>query len=103
MQAILLVARLPRRGSPRCPHVGRPCRVSTDQHDLPASILYYLVDSNSDVRRNGVCHPQNVFADGCPIRRSARAQGRPVVRLAHIREQFGILHELLELLPIVQK
>jgi hypothetical protein len=49
-------------------------------------MLYYLMDSNSDVRRNGVCHPQNGLADGCPIRRSARAQGRHVVRLARIRE-----------------
>ena len=54
-------------------------------------------------RRHGVCHPPNVFADGCPIRRSERAQERFIVRRAHIREQFGILHELLELLSVGQK
>ena len=103
MQAILRVACFQRRGAPRCAHVGRPCRVDTDQRALPgpASRIHYLMDSNSDVRRHGICHPQNVFADGCPIRRFERAQGRLVVCLAHVRRQFGILHELLELLPIV--
>jgi len=61
------------------------------------------MDSNSDDRRHGICRPQNGFADDCPIRRSARPRGRLVVRLAHVRRQFGILHELFELLPIVQK
>ena len=86
MQANLLVARFPRCGAPRRPHVGRPCRVSTDQCALPASILYYLMDSNSDVRRHDVCHPQDDFADGCPIWRSPGAQGWHVVRLSHVRQ-----------------
>lgn len=105
MQAILLVARIPRRGTPRCPHVGRPCRVSTDQRALPgpASTVYYLMDSDSDDRRHGICRLQNGFADDCPIRRSARPQGWLVIRLAHVRWKFGILHELFGLLPIVQK
>lgn len=103
MQAVLLAARFPRRSAPRRPHVGRPCRVSTDQRALPASILYYLMDSNSDVRRHDVCHPQNGFADGCPIWRSSRAQGRLVVRLSHVCQQFVELLELLELLPLAQK
>jgi len=61
------------------------------------------MDSDPHHRRHGVCHPQNVFADGCPTRRSARAQGRFIVRRAHICEQSGILHELLKLLPNAQK
>jgi hypothetical protein len=51
--------------------------------------------SNRVLRRHGVRCPQDVVANGRPIRRSARAQGGLVVRLAHTCQPFRIVLELL--------
>jgi len=57
---------------------------------------------NSDLRQHGLCRPQNVFAVSRAIRRSARAEGRLVVRLAHVCQRVYVLFELLDHLSIVQ-
>jgi len=56
-----------------------------------------------DLRQHGVRRRQDVFADGHTIRRSARAEGRFLVRPAHVFQQFGVLLELFNHLPFVQK
>ena len=102
-QAVLLGSRLPRGGAPRPPHVGRPCRFVADHRALPIFSAHRLVARDFDLRQHGVRRRQDVFADGHTVRRPARAEGRVLVRPAHVFEQLGVLLELFDHLPSVQK
>jgi hypothetical protein len=91
VQTVLLGSRFQRGGAPRPPHVGRPCGFFTDQCALPIFSTYDLVECDPHLCQHGVRRRQVVFADGHTIRRSARAEGRILVRVAHVFQQFGVV------------
>ena len=80
-----------------------PWHASTSPRGMTLPWLHRSMLSSRVLCQHGLCRPQNVFADSRTIRRSARAEGRFLVRLAHVFQQLAVLLELFDRLPFVQK